>query len=238
MSRNSAIVLAATVAIGAVTGLSTSASARSYHPKATAHHVVRSHFARPTVTRSHTAYAVRPVYRQIRSRPAAFHSGVQTVRLGSTKYRPIPGLGDKVTAKAKTPSATDLKIPVPGGTKVQPLPGQKPVNVGDKFKLKTTPAGTTTPSAPTAPASPAKPTGPSTTTGPTNSPSAMHAPGGRGPRWTSQPAAVAAATSTTESTGAATSECGGLTADGGYLTWRRVFNAKGEAQLLCVKVFE
>ena len=109
MSRNSAIVLAATVAIGAVTGLSTSASARSYHPKATAHHVVRSHFSGPTVTRSHIAYAVRPVYRQIRSRPTAFHSGMQTARLGSTKYRPIPGLGDKVTAKATTPSATDLK---------------------------------------------------------------------------------------------------------------------------------
>jgi hypothetical protein len=161
---------------------------------------------------------------------------MHTTRLGSTKYRPVAGLGNKLTAKA-TPSATALKSPVPGGpTKVQPVPGQKPLNLGDKLTLKTKPLPTgTPPSAPTNPTSPAKPTGPSTTKGPGNNPSAMHAPGGRGP---SSQAAVVAATSTTEGTGAAAGECRGLTADGGYLTWRRVFNAKGEPQLLCVKVFD
>ena len=66
----------------------------------------------------------------------------------------------------------------------------------------------------------------------------MHAPGGRGPGGSAQATEVAAATTTTEETGAATGECRGLTADGGYLTWRRVFNAKGQPQMLCVKAFD
>jgi hypothetical protein len=226
--------------------------------------------------------AARPVSRPVVARPvpARLYSG--TLRLGTMKYKPVPGIGSKLPAKATSPSAikvtavpglkpinigsklTPIKMPVPGGLKVTPVPGLKPINIGSKLtpikmpapggitvtpvpglkpinigsKLtpKTTlPTGTTAPSAPTTPAAPANP---STTKGPTNTgPYAVNVTFGRGSHWGSPTTTVAAATLPTEAASTATIDCRGRTEDGGYLTWQRAFDANGEPQLLCVRVF-
>jgi hypothetical protein len=155
-----------------------------------------------------------------------------SLRLGSTTYRPIPGLGNKLTAKATLPSASAI-IPAPGSIKVTPVPGLKPINFGSKLTPKTTlPTGTAQPTTPATPANP------STTKAPTNvGPYAANVTFGRDTRWNSQTVRVAAATSPTDAPGAAAIECGGRTEDGGYLTWQQAFKANGEPQLLCVRVF-
>ena len=230
-SRSSLIILAATVVVGTLPSFSASAAVRGYHPAA------GSHFSNAAV---------------MRSRPASLYSG--TLRLGTTKYKPAPGLGSKLPAKVTSPSAikvtavpglkpinigsklTPIKMPAPGGIKVTPVPGLKPINIGSKLTPKTTmPAGTTPPSAPKTPAPPANP---STTKGPTNTgPYAVNVTFGRGSHWDSPTTTVAAATLPTEVPGIAAIDCRGRTEDGGYLTWQRAFNANGEPQLLCVRVF-
>ncbi len=198
--------------------------------------------------------AARPVSRPVVARPvpAGLYSG--TLRLGTTKYKPVPGVGSKLPAKATSPSAikvtavpglkpinigsklTPIKMPAPGGLKVTPVPGLKPINIGSKLTPKTTlPTGTTPPIAPTSPATPANP---STTKGPTNTgPYAVNVTFGRGSHLDLPTTTVAAATLPTEAPAAATIDCRGRTEDGGYLTWQRAFNANGEPQLLCVRVF-
>jgi hypothetical protein len=44
------------------------------------------------------------------------------------------------------------------------------------------------------------------------------------------PVMMADANSTTRACG-----CGGFTEDGGYMTWRKFYNANGAPQLMCVK---
>jgi hypothetical protein len=198
--------------------------------------------------------AARPVSRPVVARPvpARLYSG--TLRLGTMKYKPVPGIGSKLPAKATSPSAikvtavpglkpinigsklTPIKMPAPGGITVTPVPGLKPINIGSKLTPKTTlPTGTTAPSAPTTPATPANP---STTKGPTNTgPYAVNVTFGRGSHWGSPTTTVAAATLPTEAASTATIDCRGRTEDGGYLTWQRAFDANGEPQLLCVRVF-
>jgi hypothetical protein len=198
--------------------------------------------------------AARPVSRPVVARPvpARLYSG--TLRLGTMKYKPVPGIGSKLPAKATSPSAikvtavpglkpinigsklTPIKMPAPGGITVTPVPGLKPINIGSKLTPKTTlPTGTTAPSAPTTPAAPANP---STTKGPTNTgPYAVNVTFGRGSHWGSPTTTVAAATLPTEAPSTATIDCRGRTEDGGYLTWQRAFDANGEPQLLCVRVF-
>jgi hypothetical protein len=198
--------------------------------------------------------AARPVSRPVVARPvpARLYSG--TLRLGTMKYKPVPGIGSKLPAKATSPSAikvtavpglkpinigsklTPIKMPAPGGITVTPVPGLKPINIGSKLTPKTTlPTGTTAPSAPTTPAAPANP---STTKGPTNTgPYAVNVTFGRGSHWGSPTTTVAAATLPTEAASTATIDCRGRTEDGGYLTWQRAFDANGEPQLLCVRVF-
>ena len=197
-SRSSLLILAATVVVGTLPSFSASAAVRGYHP------VAGSHFSNAAVTRS---------------RPAKLYSG--TVRLGTTKYKPAPGLGSKLPAKVTSPSAI----------KVTAVPGLKPINIGSKLAPKTTlPTGTTPPSAPKTPAPPANP---STTKGPTNTGSyAVNGAFGHGLHWDSPTTTVAAATLPTK-----VIDCRGRTEDGGYLTWQRAFNANGEPQLLCVRVF-
>jgi hypothetical protein len=142
------------------------------------------------------------------------------------KVTAVPGLKPINIGSKLTP----IKMPVPGGMKVTPVPGLKPINIGSKLTPKTTlPTGMTPPT---------PPANPSPTKGPTNTgPYAMNVTFGRGSHWHSPTITVAAATLPTEAPGIAAIDCRGRTEDGGYLTWQRAFNANGEPQLLCVRVF-
>jgi hypothetical protein len=218
VSRISAIVLSATILTSAMTCIATSASALgSFHPPSQTSisnpSAQTDSFKAPYAQKT-TVYGSNPFKKPFTTNNAIIPAGG-----GISNASHLPSL-------TKTFPTGSVIIPANGGissTSHLPFP---------------------TNGAPATPASNPSTTPPSQTTtgGPVNmGPIVVAVPGAQGshemddgfhhePRQRG-PVVMVDANSTPRSA----CGCGGFTEDGGYMTWRKIYNANGAAQLMCVK---